>query len=88
MRSTELSILTWAMALKKSSEWTKRTVYPARMAVKPRAWARKLLPTPAGAGQPDDSGGSTGGLTWRPAGPTPPVERLRARYSPLPAAKS
>ena len=26
----------------------KRTVYPARMAVNPRAWARKLLPTPAG----------------------------------------
>ena len=36
----------------------------------------------AGAGQPDDSGGSTGGLTWRPAGPNPSVGCLGARYSP------
>ena len=28
------------------------------------------------------SGASTGGLTWRPAGPNPSVGRLRARYSP------
>ena len=35
VRSTELSTLAWAMALKKSSEWTKRTVYPARMACSP-----------------------------------------------------
>ena len=36
----------------------------------------------AGAGQPDDSGESTGGLTWRQAGPNPPAGRLRARHSP------
>ena len=36
----------------------------------------------AGTGQPDDSGGSTGGLTRRPAGPNPSVGRLRTRYSP------
>ena len=36
----------------------------------------------AGPRQPDDSGGSTGGLTWRPAGPNLSVGRLRARYSP------
>ena len=31
-RFTELSTLAWAMALKKSSAWLKRTEYPARMA--------------------------------------------------------
>ena len=36
----------------------------------------------AGTGQPDDSGASTGGLTWRPAGPNPSVGRLGTRYSP------
>ena len=36
----------------------------------------------AGVWQPDDSGGSTGGLTRRPAGPSPSVERLWTRYSP------
>ena len=36
----------------------------------------------AGVGQPDDSGASTGGLTWRPAGPNPSVGRLGTRYSP------
>ena len=36
----------------------------------------------AGVWQPDDSGESTGGLTWRPAGPNPSVGRLWTRYSP------
>ena len=36
----------------------------------------------AGVWQPDDSGGSTGGLTWRPAGPNPSVGRFWTRYSP------
>ena len=31
----------------------------------------------AGVGQPDDSGGSTGGLTWRPAGPNPQDQALQ-----------
>ena len=48
VRSSELSARAWAIALKKSSECMKRTVYPERTAVKPRAWARKLFPTPAG----------------------------------------
>ena len=33
VRSTELSALAWDRALKESSAWQKRTVYPARMAV-------------------------------------------------------
>ena len=31
----------------------------------------------AGVWQPDDSGGSTGGLTWRPAGPNPQDQTLQ-----------
>ena len=44
--SIELSTRAWNMALKKSSEWLKRTEYLVGIEVKPRAWARMLFPTP------------------------------------------
>ena len=48
VRSTELSTLACAMALKKISAWRNRTVYPAQPAAWPWAWAIKFLPTPGG----------------------------------------
>ena len=36
----------WNMVLKKPSEWVKRTEYLVGIEVKPRAWPRKLFPTP------------------------------------------
>ena len=41
-----MSTRAWNMALKNSSEWVKRTECLAGIEVKPRAWARKLFPTP------------------------------------------